>query len=135
MKHNKFFAPLFGLALAATLVVPWQSASAQTAEEEQQQATDNRITLEVDNENWLDVRVYVVSGALVRRIGTVTSFTTREFTLPRYLNSAGNNLQIVLSPIGSRGVHYSIPLLVNPGGHIQYRIANNLSLSHVQTVT
>ena len=135
MKTNKLLAPFFAVALVAALAVPFQSAVAQVANEEQRtEVEDRRITLQVENDNWLDVRVYVVSGSLVRRIGTVTGLTTREFTLPRYLNTTGSELQIAVSPIGSRGVHYSFPLLVNPGNHIAYRVANNLRLSHVQTI-
>ena len=136
MFTNKLLVWSLGLALTAVIgnVVP--VAAQQDRKTDTQEMVDNdRITLEVDNSNWLDVRVFVSNGSLVRRIGTVTALTTREFTLPRFLNPAGNDLQIILSPIGSRSVHRSVPLLVNPGDRIQYRVAGNLRLSHVQTVS
>src|SRR5439155_1596383 len=48
------------------------------------------VALRVTNSNWSDVRIYVVRGAMWLRLGTVTTNSTVDFTIPvDYLSGAG----------------------------------------------
>lgn len=124
--------PTIGFVLLAALAAPVQAtaqAPEKSVEAVESVAQDGRVTLQIENHHWQDVRVYVISGSLARRIGTVTGLTTENFKLPRDLNVTVHDVQIAISPIGMRGVHYSPRVVLSPGDHIQYRVANNLALS------
>ena len=89
-------------------------------------------TLRIENHNWLDARVYVISGSMRRRIGTVTGLTSQEFALPSDVSVAGRDFQIAIAPIGSRAVHYSSRVIFSPGDFIEFQIENNLALSSLR---
>src|SRR2546428_9476862 len=60
------------------------------------------VALRVTNSNWSDVRIYVVRGAMWLRLGTVTTNSTVDFTIPvDYLSGAGT-VTLVADPVAGR---------------------------------
>lgn len=91
-----------------------------------------RITVEVENGNWLDVRVYAVKeNGAYDRIGTVTSFTSSTLELPKWMTSSMVQVQLVAVPIGSTQSYAAPPVLVSAGDVIEWKLANNLNLSSI----
>ena len=94
--------------------------------------TASRISVQVENGNWLDVRVYAVSeSGAYDRLGTVTSFTSRTFELPRWITAATSQIQLVAAPIGSTQTFTTQPVLVSVGDVIEWKLTNNLVLSSI----
>ncbi len=130
MNTRKFRAAL--LTVAALVAVP--AAAAQTASEERSEtpaAVSQRTTVRVINDNWQDITVYAFRAGYRRRLGTVTSFTSRVLTLPRTLLIPNNELRLIADPIGRRAVHVSEPLVVNAGDVVEWRLLNNIRLSNI----
>ena len=105
MKHRSH---LIGLAVAAALAAAPRIGAAQTAfahlegrqaEEQTTQATQ----VEVRNQNYLDVNVYVWSGTQRLRLGSVSGLSTRSLTIPTHLVFGITSLRFELDPVGSRG--------------------------------
>jgi hypothetical protein len=118
------------IALVGTAALPADvfAQSGATAETNK----DSRITVQVDNGHWLDVRVYAVkeSGAY-DRIGTVTSFSSRKLEIPHWMTSSITQIKLVAVPIGSTQRYAAPPVLASPGDVIQWKLANNLALSNI----
>ncbi len=132
MKIRKFQAAFLTLTVAALVAVP--AAAAQTASEEKSEtpaAVSERTTVRVVNDNWHDITVYASRGGYRRRLGTVTSFTSRVFTLAPTFLIPSDELRLIADPIGPRGVYVSEPLLVNAGDVVEWRLLNNIRLSNI----
>ncbi len=90
------------------------------------------VTIEVNNGNWLDVRVYAVrENGAYDRVGTVTAGSSSRFELPRWLTSHGMQIHLVAAPIGSTRRYRSPPVMVSVGDVIEWRLTNNLELSSI----
>ncbi len=126
MNTRKFRAAFLTLTVAALVAVP---AAAQTAPEERSETP--RTTVRVINDNWNDITVYAVRNGYRRLLGHVTSFSSRELTLPRTLLIPNNELRLIADPIGRRGVYVSEPLVVNAGDVVEWRLRNNIGLSNI----
>lgn len=90
----------------------------------------------VENNNWSDINVYALrpSGSHVR-LGTVSSITKREFTLPREFASYSGELRLAADPIGSADLYVSPPIQFAEGDAIVWKVENNLPLSSALTRT
>ena len=64
-------------------------------------------------------------------MGTVTSFTSRVFTLPPAFLIPSDELRLIADPIGRRGAYVSEALVVNDGDVVEWRLRNNLRLSNI----
>lgn len=90
------------------------------------------VSVNVENGHWLDVRVYAVrEGGARDRIGTVMSFNTRELELPNWIRSSSTKIQLIAVPIGSMERYAAPPVIVSDGDVIEWKLANNLSLSGI----
>ena len=128
--------------MAALLAVP--AATAQTAPEERSETT-----VRVINNNWDDVTVYATRDGYRHRLGKVTSFTSRMFTLPPTFLIWSGELRLIADPIapvgfsrdssgrnstairGRRVAYVSEPLLVNAGDVVEWRLLSNIRLSNI----
>lgn len=118
------------VALVAAIAAP-ASVLAQGGASEAT-ATEKRITVQVNNGHWLDVRVYAVrENGASDKIGTVTSFSSRELELPHWFAPADTRLRLVAVPIGSTERHTSPSVIASGGDVIEWRLHNNLSLSNI----
>ena len=132
MNTRKFRAAFLTLTVAALVAVP--AAAAQTASEEKSEtpaAVSERTTVRVVNDNWHDMTVYAVRSGYRRRLGTVTSFTSRVFALPQAFLIPSDELRLIADPIGRRGAYVSEALVVNDGDVVEWRLRNNLRLSNI----
>ena len=90
--------------------------------------TQGGVALVVQNQNFYDMDLYVVSEGLATRIGDVSGNSTARFTLdPSFFPSS--ELRIIATPIGGNGRASSGPLNVGPGQTINFTIASVLRQS------
>ena len=109
---------------AAACAVPAQSGlPAEDAE---------YVTLIVRNNNWQDAKIYLLTGAGRRRVGTVTSMSRGTVIKLRRSSFTGDGeCAIAVELIGS-GVRYVSPrVLIGEGRTLDLRIQNTLSFSTI----
>lgn len=87
------------------------------------------VTLEVDNNHWSDVIVYVVRYGTRTRVGEVRSMSRRVIRLPRSVVAGGAHLQLQLRPLGSNQGFLLDPIMVQPGQRIALTVQNHLAIS------
>ena len=137
MTRHTFYAALLALFVGGSAMMPLQ---AQTQEEGKPAAQNERapdrfgepVTVRVTNDNWMDMRIYVVETAtqhLRWRLGNVTSLSTTSFELPDHLGAGLGHLVLGAVPIGSRQQQFTDRLLTGPGSLVDWRIRNALGLS------
>jgi hypothetical protein len=86
------------------------------------EGTQGAVGLVVQNQNFYDMDVYVVSEGVATRVGDVTGNSTARFRLdPSFFPS--NELRIVATPVGGNGRAFSGPLTVGPGQTIVFTVA------------
>jgi hypothetical protein len=88
------------------------------------------VALRVTNSNWSDVRIYVVRGAMWLRLGTVTTNSTVDFTIPvDYLSGAGT-VTLVADPVAGRPWTTPLPA-ISAGDEFELVVENFLQYSHL----
>ncbi len=90
---------------------------------------DGQVTLEVENNNWSDVIVYIVRYGTRVRLGEVRSMSRRTLRLPRSYTTGAEPLQVMLRPLGSRQGFALDPIPVRPGERIALTVQNHLQIS------
>lgn len=105
MKHGKH---IFGFALLVAFAAAPAALEAQTpfahVEGDRVEAESGTATqVEVRNQNYLDVNVYVWRGSQRTRLGMVSGLSTRSLTIPAHLMFGISSLRFELDPVGSRG--------------------------------
>lgn len=120
------------LALATALVLSVSGCAANGAGGTADPLMDiDRTTVEVTNNNWSDVRVFIVHGGSRIRLGTVSAMGRQVFQLPRTMSYATGNVRLVADPIGSRNAHFTAPITLSSGQRISFRVENHLAISTV----
>ena len=137
-KHTLYIALLalfVGGSTAVPLAAQAQDEDEQVAHEERApDQADESVTVRVTNNNWLDMRIYVVETATGRRrfrLGNVTSLSTARFEIPQQVGAELGSLRLVAEPIGSRERLFTDPLQTWPGEFVDWRIESVLSHSAV----
>lgn len=87
--------------------------------------------LEVRNQNWSDMVVYLSRGSARQRLGSVTSQNEATFQLNPSIIATAASLQFVAAPIGSDRVYTSLPIIVGPGDRIVWRLRERLEQSEL----
>ena len=87
-----------------------------------------RVGVEVQNHNWSDITVYLMSGGLPQRLGMVTALgsATFDFSSHRLNSSAGVRLRAL--PVAGRAFTTET-ILVLPGQVITWTLENDLDRS------
>jgi hypothetical protein len=80
----------------------------------------------VENQAWLDVDVYAVSGGARRRLGMVTGNSTQVLRIPDSVVGIGQSLQFVADPVGSSRAGVSYEIYVSPGQEVRLVIPATL---------
>lgn len=88
-------------------------------------------TVQVENNNWLDVHVYLVRDGEPFSLGVVTGPGEDRLTLPMTATLPGSDVHILVLTIGGNGVYESPSLQVNPGDVVDLNVENDLALSSV----
>jgi len=138
MTKHMLYTALMALFVAASAAVPLQ---AQTQKEDVRVAQSEQgfyrygapVKVYVTNNNWLDLRIYVVETTLGRRrwpLGNVTGLSTTRFEIPEFLGADLGSLILVAEAIGSRERRFTPFLQTWPGALVDWNIQNRLSLSY-----
>ena len=133
MNYTPLLRMLLGVALSTGVVVVVTGCAQQATSFETGIHTE-QTALRVRNDNWLDVRVYLVSesGAAAVRVGTVSAASSSVIRLRgRVLQEirTRGSVRFLLRPIGSRASYTTPAMLVSPGDQIQLSVANQLVFS------
>jgi hypothetical protein len=76
-------------------------------------------TLQVENQGFPDMTVYVLDGAQRQRLGVARGHATTPFTIPdRLLRGRSATLRFYCDPIGGRGLPVSEEIVVEPGDEV-----------------
>jgi hypothetical protein len=92
--------------------------------------TNSETKLMVENNNWLDVAVYLVRGSARTRIGSVTSMGRAEFRIPNAYVMGVSNVTVEANPIGASESYVSPPIEVFPGARVALTVGNSVRLSN-----
>jgi hypothetical protein len=77
-----------------------------------------RTTVQVRNQNFQDMNVYLLAAGQRIRLGMVTGLSTQVFTLPDHIVRVASQLQFELHPIGGRRNPISETITVMPGDQV-----------------
>jgi hypothetical protein len=91
-----------------------------------------RPTLQVENNNWLDVHVYLVRDGEASSLGVVSGPGEGHFRMPLVDTTPGSDVQVLILPIGGTDSYLSPSLKVNPSDQVDVTVENSLSLSSVR---
>lgn len=87
--------------------------------------------VDVANHNWADANVFAVRYGEHRRLGTVTSMSSRSFRLPQAWVDQGERVWIRAELIGSDRTYSTPPVDLGAGGVLDVRIQNYLPQSNL----
>ncbi len=149
MTRHTLYTALLALFVGGSAVVPLQAQTQEVEEAlrrfeaqgvpviETDEAPDRfgePVTVHVDNNNWLDMRIYVVETSTSRRrwpIGNVTGKSTASFEIPDHLEADLGSLVLVAEPIGSRERLLTDRVQTWPGAIVDWSIRALLSQSFI----
>jgi hypothetical protein len=100
------------LALASTLGCRTSGAPANA------DVSAATTTIDIQNNDFNDVRVYVVVNGQRTRLGIAPGLKTTVFTIPRYLITSTSTLRFVADPIGGKRSPVSEQIDVSPGDQL-----------------
>ena len=129
-----FRAALVAAALAVVTPTSGWALSVPTAPAPDSAATANRkkqSMVQVENNNWLDVHVYMVQDGEPISLGVVGGPGKERLHVPAMALTPGSQVQILILPIGGLQDYLSPPLMVNPGDTLDVTVENDISLSSV----
>ena len=113
--------PFYAL-LSLALCLPASGCAANTAEPPPTAADAPKTVLQVTNDNFYDMDVYVITSGQRYRVGTASgNGVTNTFEFPSQWVTNGT-IRILAKPIGKGGREFSEPLIVHPGDVLAVRI-------------
>ena len=134
MTSKRIQSILFAAIIAISALTP--AAVSAVPADDARSVTDERVTVRVVNNNWSDMRVYIVQDqSRLVRLGTVTSFTTSKLQVPHWFNPASDQLTLVARGIGGRQSTATVPIVVSQGDLVELRIENNLGTTNIRVVS
>jgi hypothetical protein len=71
--------------------------------------------LQVENQNFSDMVIYVVNGTQRIRLGLATGNSTKSFPIPNYLIRGAGTLRFLADPVGGDRAPVSEEITVQPG--------------------
>jgi hypothetical protein len=130
MRIQNLRKALLAVAAAALMTLPGEAVAEPEVSADGNGAPS--VTVEVKNNNWLDVRVYAVSqSGAYDRLGTVTSMTSQKFKLPSWVTASAHEVTLIAVTIGGNRRVVTDPILVSSGDVVVWRVENNIALSSV----
>lgn len=91
------------------------------------------VTLEVINNNWADMVVYVIRGGQRVRVLTVVSTMVASIVLPRDLVGPGGEVRVFATAIGGPARYLSPTVYALPGGTVEVNL--EIVLNHSTIIT
>ncbi|SRR5712692_894946 len=124
--------PLF-LSIASASGCARAARLARSSSNDRTFCAKSTATVYVQNDNWLDVVIYVVRGGSQFRLGQVSSLTMAKFELPAAAIGATGDVAILASPIGGSRYPYLTDNIMIAPGHtiIALRVDNIIDHSSV----
>jgi hypothetical protein len=89
-----------------------------------------RTMLVVQNENWSEVKIYLLRGSQRTRLGSVPSMGQGRFAIPYAYVLGVSDITLQVDPIGGGGSYISPPIQVYPGARLALKVENELRLSN-----
>ena len=77
-----------------------------------------RTTVEVINNNFYDMNVYILRGTQRIRLGNVRSNSSRVMNIPSYIADTGGSFRFVADPVGGNRTPVSQEMYVTPGDQV-----------------
>jgi len=102
---------------------PLASASADSA------GTSRAIPVQVDNQNFSDMNVYLVTRGTRWLVGNVAGLTKATLTVPASLAPADLQVRLRAQAIGGRGATTTPTLIVSPGQQVYWTIGSDPAMS------
>lgn len=93
--------------------------------------TDNPVTVEVKNQSWSTVHVYLLTGGQYSSLGQLTSQNTEQYEVTARMMSGRHEVRLAADPVGSNQGFISDPIVVNPGDLVSWTLTEPLSHSSV----
>lgn len=94
-------------------------------------ARDRPVTVEVENQSWNTVHVYVLAGGQYQSLGQLSSQNTERYGIPRGMLGQRKEIRLAADPIGSRGAFISDRIFVEPGDAVSWTLTEPLAHSRV----
>ncbi|TVR57705.1 MAG: hypothetical protein EA421_00535 [Gemmatimonadales bacterium] len=88
------------------------------------------IRLEVVNQHFNDVAIYLIPNGQQRRIGVVTGLTTESLGLEGQTEILTRPFRLAAAPIGSREEYVSDPINAFPGDEVVLTLTSRIRMSH-----
>lgn len=79
-------------------------------------------SLRVQNQSWLDMRIYVVASGQRVRLGTVNAASTSTLGIPAHVIGLGREVSFLADPLASSTVAQSFSMYVDPGDEVTLTI-------------
>ena len=124
------FAPVLALVTIDASACASRGAQMGSGVGSTAQVAEQMVT--VQNDNWLDVVVYVVNGSARARVGTVSGLSRATFRVQGGVIST-SSARLLIDPIGTSRGYLTEAINVMPGQRIELRVGSQLSLSTVST--
>ena len=111
--------PRYALVLAAMMAIACHRRAVEPINPQAE------VAVTVDNQNFLDMTVYLVRGGQRIRLGMVSGLSKQILMVRPDLIGYGTELQFEVHPIGGRGNPISETISVKPGDVINLTIPPN----------
>jgi hypothetical protein len=133
MRHMRYYLVGLLTAAAAGCGASHQPAPAP-APQTQGSASAKKSELEglpvqVDNQNFSDMNIYVVSGGQRLLLGQAGGFTKTTLTIPSGIAPADGRLRLSADPIGGSPRIFTPVLVVSPGQTVFWTIGSDAEMS------
>ena len=116
------------LSIVAIGLLLGSCAHARGSEGQPVPGPEDAVTLDLTNNTWSDVDVFVYAGTNRSRVGTVTSMGTTHVALSPTILGNGS-VQIRAEPIGQGTPYTSERIDVQPGERIRITVEHQINLS------
>ncbi len=138
MTKHTLYTALLALFVGSSAAVPVQALTLgeRVPVAQNETALDRAgepVTVRVTNNNWLDMRIYVVETSILRRrwpLGDVTGLSTARFEIPKHVGAELGNLVLVAVAIGSRERRFTHRLQTWPGARVDWNLGAALRFSY-----
>ena len=101
--------------LAVLAVLCLAPGCAKPAVDDEDTVPRSETMVRVENQDFLDMNVYVIRSGQRIRLGHVPGLTTRVLTIPPSLVGGGADLRFLVDPVGSNRTPISHEIFVQPG--------------------
>lgn len=103
---------------AAALCLSIAACSHRAKPDEGGSRTREKTTVQVENQGFSDMTIYVLAGGQRIRLGMATGNSTRTFTIPAYLVGGLRPLRFIADPVGSNRAPVSDEITVQEGDEV-----------------